>query len=105
VEIIKPLAERAQKKLAALGYKNIHIKTGDGYFGWEENAPFDAIIVTAAPGEIPASLQQQLAEGGRLVVPVGPSGTVQTLWKYTKKDDSFLIEDHGLVRFVPFTRE
>ncbi len=105
VEIIKPLAERARKKLTAMGYKNIRFKIGDGYFGWRENAPYDAIIVTAAPEEIPVPLQQQLAEGGRLVVPVGPSGRVQTLWKYTKKGDTFLVEDHGLVRFVPFTRQ
>lgn len=105
IEIIEPLAERTRKKLAALGYKNIYFKIGDGYFGWEEKAPFNAIIVTAAPEEIPASLQQQLAEGGRLVVPVGPSGMVQTLWKYTKKGDTFLVENHGLVRFVPFTRK
>ncbi|NLY88361.1 MAG: protein-L-isoaspartate(D-aspartate) O-methyltransferase [Firmicutes bacterium] len=105
VEIIEELAARAEKTLRALGYKNVKFKTGDGYFGWQEESPFNAIIVTAAPEEVPPPLKEQLAEGGRMVIPVGPPQGVQALWKFTKQGKTFAAENHGLVRFVPFTRK
>ncbi|NLZ44936.1 MAG: protein-L-isoaspartate(D-aspartate) O-methyltransferase [Clostridia bacterium] len=105
VEIIEELAARAEKTLQALGYKNVQFKTGDGYFGWPEESPFDAIIVTAAPEKVPPPLWEQLAEGGRMVIPLGPPHGVQTLWKYTKQGKDFVAENHGWVRFVPFTRK
>lgn len=105
VEIIGELAAQAEKTLRALGYKNVKFKTGDGYFGWPEESPFDAIIVTAAPEEVPPPLWEQLAEGGRMVIPLGPPHGVQTLWKYTKEGEDFIAENHGWVRFVPFTRK
>ena len=78
----------------------------DGYFGWEEHAPFDAIIVTAAPDHLPQPLVGQLAPGGRLVIPIGPIGAVQTLWRFTQgADDELTAENLGGVFFVPFTRD
>jgi protein-L-isoaspartate(D-aspartate) O-methyltransferase len=71
IEIVEPLARQAEKLLTELGYRNIYVKIGDGFLGWPEQAPFDAIIVTCAPEEIPVALIDQLAEGGRLVIPVG----------------------------------
>lgn len=105
VEIIAELAAKAEKTLRALGYENVRFKTGDGYFGWKEESPFNAIIVTAAPEEVPPALKEQLAEGGRLVIPLGPPQGVQTLWKFTRQGQAFVAENHGLVRFVPFTRK
>lgn len=105
VEIIEELAAKAEKTLRALGYENVKFKIGDGFSGWEEESPFNAIIVTAAPEEIPPPLREQLAEGGRMVIPLGPPQGVQTLWKYTKKGGTLTTENHGLVRFVPFTRK
>lgn len=105
VEVIKPLAERAQETLKALGYQNIHFRLADGYFGWKEKAPFDAIIVTAAAEEIPTPLKEQLAEGGRMVAPLGPPEGVQTLYKFIKKGGSLVKEGIELVRFVPLTRK
>ena len=71
IEIIEPLGRRGEKLLAVLGYENVQVRIGDGYRGWPEQAPFDGIIVTAAPGHVPQPLLEQLAEGGRLVIPVG----------------------------------
>ena len=106
IEIVAPLVERASKTLAALGYENIQIRHADGYFGWEEMAPFDAIVVTAAPDHVPQTLVQQLKIGGRMVIPVGPIGGVQTLWLLTKSGENEISSENlGLVRFVPFTRE
>ncbi|HHU81824.1 MAG TPA: protein-L-isoaspartate(D-aspartate) O-methyltransferase [Firmicutes bacterium] len=105
VEIIEELAAKAEKTLRVLGYENVKFKTGDGFFGWQEESPFAAIIVTAAPEEVPPPLWEQLADGGRLVIPLGPPQGVQTLWKYTKQGEEFVAENHGLVRFVPFTRK
>ena len=104
LEIIPELAESAQKRLAGLGYTRIHCAEGDGYFGWPEHAPFDAIIVTAAPDHIPQPLLDQLAEGGRMVIPVGPPGGYQTLWKLVKQPDGEVKNyNMGGVAFVPLT--
>jgi protein-L-isoaspartate(D-aspartate) O-methyltransferase len=103
VEIIPELAATAEAALEDLGY-DVTLKIGDGYFGWEEHAPFDAIIVTAAPDHVPQPLVDQLAPGGALVIPIGPVGAVQTLWRFTK-DQSGEIEglNLGPVMFVPLT--
>ncbi|MCL5985391.1 MAG: protein-L-isoaspartate(D-aspartate) O-methyltransferase [Actinobacteria bacterium] len=103
VEIIKSLGEQARKRLKDLGYKNIEIKIADGYFGWEENAPYDAIIVTAAPDHIPQPLINQLKDGGVLVIPVGPPGAYQTLWQIIKKGEQLISNNMGGVSFVPLT--
>lgn len=103
IEIIPELAESAKKALASLGYDNVEVIVGDGYRGLPEQAPFDAILVTAAPGHVPQPLLDQLAEGGRLVIPVG-SG-FQELRVYEKKNGE--VEGHTVfpVRFVPMTGE
>jgi protein-L-isoaspartate(D-aspartate) O-methyltransferase len=82
IEIVPELAESAKIRLGKLGYDQVHVLQGDGYYGWPENGPFDAIIVTAAPDHLPSPLVEQLAEGGRIVVPIGPPGGFQTLWKF-----------------------
>ncbi len=106
IEIIGELAEAARARLARLGYEEIQVQHADGYFGWEETAPFDGIIVTAAPDHVPQPLLGQLKVGGRMVVPVGPVGGVQTLWQITRAgEDEFISENLGAVRFVPLTRE
>ena len=105
IEIIGALAERAQADFERLGYHEIAVKHADGYFGWEEHAPFDAIIVTAAPDHVPQPLLNQLADGGRLVIPVGPPGGYQSLWLYTREGDDYRAENLGGVIFVPLTRE
>jgi protein-L-isoaspartate(D-aspartate) O-methyltransferase len=106
IEIIKPLASRAEEVLGRLGYDNVSIRYADGYFGWEEHAPFDAIVVTAAPDHIPQPLVQQLKIGGKMVIPVGPVGGYQSLWLITRVDEEKVVtEDLGGVRFVPLTRE
>ena len=105
IEIIPELAENARKKINQLGYKNITIKQGDGYKGWPEFAPFDIVIVTAACDHIPQPLVDQLAENGRLVIPVGEPGQVQKLILIVKKNGKIKQETLTLVRFVPFTRE
>ena len=104
VEIIPELAESAHERLGNLGYAHVHCKQADGYFGWPEHAPFDAIIVTAAPDHVPQPLADQLAEGGRMVVPVGPPVGYQTLWKFVKQPGGELQAfNMGGVAFVPFT--
>jgi len=105
IEIIDELARRAKKTLDALGYKNIHIKVGNGYNGWPEKAPFDAIIVTCAPRKIPRPLIEQLKNGGRMVIPVGRSYGVQRLIRVTKRDGKIHKELLTLVRFVPMIKE
>lgn len=103
IEIIQELAESAAERLKRLGYENVTVRTGDGYKGWEEEAPFDVILVTAAPEKVPPLLLEQLAPGGRLVIPEGPAGK-QVLKRYIKKDGEILEEDVIPVRFVPLIR-
>jgi protein-L-isoaspartate(D-aspartate) O-methyltransferase len=103
VEIVEPLAERARADLARLGYSNVHVRAGDGYRGWPEHAPYDAIVVTAAPDHVPQPLIDQLAPGGRLVLPVGRG--IQELVRITR-DEHGVHEEHLIgVRFVPMTGE
>lgn len=101
IEIVAPLAERAKATLARLGYGNVVVRHGDGYAGWPEHAPFDGIIVTAAPPTIPEPLKRQLAVGGRLVVPVGRGN--QMLRVFTRTPQG--VEEHSIlpVMFVPMT--
>lgn len=100
IEIIPELAEKAEGLLRGLGYKNIKVKQGDGYLGWPEYAPFDAIIVTAAPPEVPEELVNQLSEGGRMVIPVGEMGN-QMLRLLIKQSGKVVEKDVIPVRFVP----
>ena len=105
MEIIPELAERATTTLAGLGY-TATVANADGYFGWEEHAPFDGIIVTAAPDHVPQPLLDQLGPGAALVIPVGPIGAVQTMWRFTVDDAGDVTgENLGGVMFVPFTRD
>ena len=105
IEIIKELAQEAFDRLRRLGYDDIQLRNADGYYGWSEHAPFDAIIVTAAPDHVPQPLIDQLAEGGVMVVPVGPIGGIQELWRITKSlEGEIRTTSLGGVRFVPFTR-
>jgi protein-L-isoaspartate(D-aspartate) O-methyltransferase len=104
IEIIPELAAEAETRLKRLGYE-VQVRAGDGYDGWPEAAPFDAIIVTAAPDHVPLPLLQQLKLGGRLVIPIGPVGAIQTLWQFTLEEgDHLKALNLGDVRFVPFTR-
>ncbi len=105
VEIIPSLASEVASRLDSLGYGGIELKQGDGYFGWEDEAPFDGIIVTAAPDHVPPPLLRQLADGGRMVIPIGPPGAVQTLWLIERRGDEYVRTNQGAVRFVPFTRD
>ncbi|MCS6907475.1 MAG: protein-L-isoaspartate(D-aspartate) O-methyltransferase [Anaerolineales bacterium] len=104
IEIIPELAEGAAERLRALGYK-VEVRQGDGYYGWPEAAPFDAIIVTAAPDHLPAPLVAQLKEGGRIIIPIGPPGSYQTLWKFVKQNGELTAYELGGVAFVPLTGE
>ena len=105
IEIVPELAESAAKLLSELGYGEIHCKQDDGYYGWKEYAPFDAIIVTAAPDHLPAPLVLQLSEDGRIVIPIGPPGGYQSLWKFVNENGELRAYDMGGVSFVPFTGE
>jgi protein-L-isoaspartate(D-aspartate) O-methyltransferase len=100
IEIVEPLARQAKQTLDRLGYR-VHVRAGDGYQGWPEEAPFDAVIVTAAPAEVPEPLKQQLREGGRLIIPVGTYS--QQLRKITRTARGFKEERVIPVRFVPMT--
>ena len=104
VEIIPELARQACQQIEELGYTQIHCRQGDGYYGWAEHAPFDAIVVTAAPDHLPQPLADQLAVGGRMVIPIGAPGGYQTLWKFVKQSNGELqAHNMGGVAFVPFT--
>jgi protein-L-isoaspartate(D-aspartate) O-methyltransferase len=105
IEIRKALADKAAERLTGLGYKNVKVKYADGYFGWEEHAPFDAIIITAAANHIPPPLIKQLKEGGRLIAPLGSTVYVQTLTLATKRKGELDVEQFGPVAFVPMVGE
>lgn len=106
IEIVAALGERARATLEALGYRNVEVRIGDGYLGWPEAAPFDGIVVTAAPEHVPQPLLDQLKPGGRMVIPVGAQAGGQDLLLITKEADGRTITRRKLpVRFVPLTRE
>jgi protein-L-isoaspartate(D-aspartate) O-methyltransferase len=106
IEIVEPLHQRAKKVLTSLGMAPERIRLGDGYGGWKEAAPFDAIVVTAAPDHLPPALVEQLKPGGRMIIPVGPQGAVQQLQIVTKDSSGKVsIREAMPVRFVPFTGE
>jgi len=106
IEIIGPLTEAAAQRLDELGYTDVHVRHDDGYFGWEEEAPFDAVIVTAAPDHVPQPLLAQLKIGGVLVIPVGPVGGYQELWRIVRVGETeYQSVSLGGVRFVPLTRD
>jgi len=106
IEIIGALFEAAADRLAVLGYGEVQLRHADGYFGWEEAAPFDAIIVTAAPDHVPQPLLRQLELGGMLVIPVGPVGGFQELWRIQRTgEESYETTSLGGVRFVPLVRQ
>ncbi|MGD8743309.1 MAG: protein-L-isoaspartate O-methyltransferase, partial [Granulosicoccaceae bacterium] len=104
IEIIDALGERARSRLQALHYENIEVRTGDGYYGWDEHAPFDVIIVTAAASHIPPPLIRQLKRGGRMVIPIGGQFMVQQL-VFVEKDHDGKVTTRQImpVMFVPLT--
>jgi protein-L-isoaspartate(D-aspartate) O-methyltransferase len=104
IEILPALADMARDRLFALGYRNVVTRCGDGYLGWPEHAPFDAIVITAAAEEIPAPLVAQLREGGKLVIPVGSPYDIQTLVLGQKLNGQFTRREVMPVRFVPLQR-
>ena len=104
IEIVPELADESSERLKKMGYGNITVKSGDGYHGWPEQAPFDIIVVTAGAEKIPGPLIDQLAENGRLIIPVGPSGYSQELKLLMKKNGKIKQSDLLPVRFVPFRR-
>lgn len=103
IEVNEILADRARNILENLGYKKINLKTGDGYEGWEEHAPFDAILVTCSPASVPPKLKEQLAEGGRMIIPVGLQNSVQYLYLLEKQKGKIRQKSVMPVRFVPMT--
>ena len=106
IEIVEPLGVEARERLARLGYSNVQVRIGDGYAGWPEAAPFDAIMVTAGAEEVPQPLIDQLKPGGRMVIPVGPTHAVQELVVVEKNADGGTSRRTVIpVRFVPFTRK
>jgi protein-L-isoaspartate(D-aspartate) O-methyltransferase len=104
IEIVPELGHTARERLKKLGYANVQVRVGDGYAGWPEAAPFDRILLTAAPPKVPQALVDQLKEGGVLVAPVGPEGGVQTLFRYRKQDGKLTQEPLSSVRFVPMVQ-
>jgi protein-L-isoaspartate(D-aspartate) O-methyltransferase len=105
IEIVEPLARQAARRLTDLGYTNVTVRHGDGYAGWPEHAPFDGIIVTAGAAHVPKPLLDQLKPGGRMVIPVGPTDSIQQL-KLIRKDSRGRAMEEAIipVRFVPLTR-
>lgn len=103
IEIVKELADSASERLKNLGYNNVEVKNDDGYYGWEEKGPFDAILVTAAVNHVPSPLIKQLKDGGRLVIPLGSIFQFQTLNLITKKGDEIKSKFITTVGFVPMT--
>ena len=101
IELLPELADRAEKILSQLKYSNVNVKCGNGYLGWPDEAPFDAIIVTAAPEKIPEKLIEQLKDGGKMIIPVGPVQSLQYLKLITKKGKKLIEKDLLPVRFVP----
>ncbi|MFH0803370.1 MAG: protein-L-isoaspartate(D-aspartate) O-methyltransferase [bacterium] len=104
VERISELALRARKTLDRLDCRNVFLRVGDGFLGWEEHAPYDGILVTCAPEDVPQPLIRQLKDGGRLVLPVGSPGLIQTLWEIRKVGNKLERRNHGGVAFVPLIR-
>lgn len=104
IEIVEPLGLRAKKLLKDLNYNNVTVRIGDGYHGWEEEAPFDAIIITAGVEEVPQPLLDQMADGGRMIIPAGTRNN-KVLKLITRKKDHYDFDDLLPVRFVPFTRK
>ncbi len=105
VEIVKPLAHEAEERLRRLGYTNVHVKQDDGYKGWDEHAPYDAIIITAAAPKVPEPLISQLKTGGTLVMPLGENWFAQDLVRITKQANGLKEEYIAGVRFVPMMGE
>lgn len=105
IEIVDALAQRAQRDLARLGVDRVHVRSGDGYRGWPSAAPFDAILVTAAAPHVPEALLAQLRVGGRLVIPVGATGALQSLEVHERDEAGFTVREVTPVRFVPMTGE
>jgi len=104
IEIVEPLYLQAFERLADLGYDNVKVKFGDGFYGWEKHGPYDAIVVTAAAEYIPPPLLDQLKTGGKMIIPVGSPFIVQSLVLVNKKKDKITTSNLMSVRFVPFTR-
>jgi protein-L-isoaspartate(D-aspartate) O-methyltransferase len=105
IELLEPLGKEAEQRVKSLGYGNVEFRIGDGYQGWPEKAPFDAIVVTAAAPRVPPALVAQLKPGGRMVIPVGEAGTIQHLTVVEKNSDGAVTKRTVLpVRFVPLTR-
>ena len=106
VEILEPLADAARDRLAAMGYRNVTVRHGDGYLGWPDQSPFDIVMVTAAPDDIPPALMAQLRPGGRLIIPVGPVGAVQDLVVVEKDAGGSMTRRSVIpVRFVPMVKK
>lgn len=105
IEIVSALAERTAQLMAGLGYANVQVILGDGYAGLPDKAPFDAIIVTAAPEEVPQPLLDQLKEGGKMIIPVGKQTAIQDLILIEKTEGTISRKEVSKVRFVPFTRQ
>ena len=103
IEIKTKLADQAARRLKKLGYSNVQAKSGDGYFGWPEAAPFDAIIITCAVNHVPPRLLEQLKIGGRMILPLGSTFYYQTLIQVTKQKDDIKVDYLGMVAFVPMT--
>jgi protein-L-isoaspartate(D-aspartate) O-methyltransferase len=105
IEIVESLGKQSGQLLKNLGYDNVQVRIGDGYNGWPEAGPFDAIMVTAGAEELPQPLMEQLAEGGRMIIPIGPHGGVRQLTLITRKKGKYKSEKLMSVRFVPFVRK